>query len=67
MLSRLIARKRRRSDVLSSELIWQVPDYFLCVESLGAPYTRDTSAVGRMGFAKNSSDMVSSKRFALCS
>lgn len=61
LMNRFVAKKRRKSDVLSSELIWQVPDTFLCVESFGAPYAKETGAIGRLSHfgTKNSSDVVS--------
>lgn len=59
LFSRFAARKRRKSDVLSSELIWQVPDFFLCGDTLSATYAKDAAGIDHMGYTKNSADMVS--------
>lgn len=53
-------RSYRKSEVPSPELIWQVSDMFLCLESLGASVAKDSAPYDRMSYAESSFDRVSS-------
>lgn len=48
----------RKSEILSPELIWQVSDIFLCLESLGATVNKDSAPYDRLNYAENSFDRV---------
>lgn len=49
----------RKSEASSPELLWLVPDMFLCLDSLGATVAKDTAPYDRIGYSENSFDRVS--------
>lgn len=51
-------RSHRKSEVPSPELIWQVSEMFLCLDSLGASVAKDSAPYDRMSYAENSFDRV---------
>lgn len=51
-------KSHRKSEVSTPELFWQVPDIFLCIESLGASFARDSAPYDR-SYAESSFDIVS--------
>lgn len=52
----------RKSEATSPELIWSVPDMFLCLDSLGATITKDSAPYDRIGYSESSFDRVSAKK-----
>lgn len=49
----------RKSEASSPELIWSVPDMFLCLDSLGATVAKDSAPYDRIGYSESSFDRVS--------
>lgn len=49
----------RKSEALSPELIWSVPDMFSCLDSLGATVANDAAPYDRIGYSESSFDRVS--------
>lgn len=49
----------RKSDAMSPELIWSIPDMFLCLESLGASVPKDSAPYDRISYSESSFDRVS--------
>lgn len=49
----------RKSEASSPDLIWSVPDMFLCLESLGATVAKDSAPYDRISYSENSFDRVS--------
>lgn len=50
---------KRKSEASSPELIWSVPDIFLCLDSLGATVSKDSAPYDRIGYSEGSFDRVS--------
>lgn len=57
--NRLGKSYKRKSEASSPELIWCVPDMFLCLESLGATVAKDSAPYDRIGYSESSFDRVS--------
>lgn len=49
----------RKSEASSPDLIWSVPDMFLCLESLGATVAKDSAPYDRISYSESSFDRVS--------
>lgn len=49
-------KNSRKSEATSPELIWSVPDIFLCLDALGASIAKDAAPYG---YSENSFDRVS--------
>lgn len=53
------SKSSRKSEASSPELIWSVPDMFLCLDSLGATVAKESAPYDRIGYSEGSFDRVS--------
>lgn len=55
-------KNSRKSEASSPDLIWSIPDMFLCLESLGATVAKDSAPYDRISYSESSFDRVSHSR-----
>lgn len=48
----------RKSEASSPDLIWSIPDMFLCLDSLGATVAKDSAPYDRISYSESSFDRV---------
>lgn len=51
-------KSTRKSEASSPELMWSIPDMFLCLDSLGATVTKDSAPYDRVSYSESSFDRV---------